>query len=104
MLSVPHADKKKMEELVIESGSAERGVVKGRRWVLVRPSFLLNGEARGLESVRTGIEVPGEKTGEGQDHAVGYTIRREDVGGWIFEECVRGGGERWVGRCVSLTY
>jgi nucleoside-diphosphate-sugar epimerase len=95
VLSVPHADKKKMEELVMESG---------RRWVMVRPGFLGNGEPKGSECVRTGVEVPGEKKGEGEDHAIGYTIRREDVGMWIFQECVKGTSEKWEGKCVSLTY
>ena len=92
---MPHADKKKMEELVIKSG---------RRWVLIRPSFLINGERKGLSAVRTGVEVPGEKKGEGEGHAVGYVIRREDVGVWIFDECIEGDAENWLGKCVSLTY
>ncbi|KAG0653000.1 Flavin reductase (NADPH) [Hyphodiscus hymeniophilus] len=95
VLPVPHADKKALESLAIRSG---------RRWVLVRPSFLMNGEARGLGAVRTGVEVPGERKGEGEDHAVGYTIRREDVALWIYEACVEGDGRRWEGKCVSLTY
>jgi hypothetical protein len=50
-------------------------------WVLVRPSFLLDGEAKGLGGVRVGIDVPGEEKEERLE--VGYTIRREDVGGWV---------------------
>lgn len=95
MLALPHADKKKMESVVIDSG---------RRWVLVRPSLLTDGEAKGLERVRAGVEVPGNKE-EGK-HAVGYTIRRDDVGTWVYEECIRNAGawEKWEGKCVSLTY
>ena len=95
ILAVPHADKKKMEDLVVASG---------RKFVLVRPSLLFDGEAKGLDHVKTGIEIPGNKE-EGK-HAVGYTIRREDVGKWIFEECVRDNKRwgKWEGKCVSLTY
>ena len=92
--AVPHADKRKMEEVVRASGR--------RRWVMVRPSLLLDGPAKGLRSVRTGVEVPGDK--EQGAPAVGYTIRREDVGGWISEECVKEDSARWEGKCVSLTY
>lgn len=92
VLPVPHADKKKMEELVIESG---------RRWVLVRPSFLVDGEAKGLDGVRVGVDVPAEEKEEKRE--VGYTIRREDVGLWIFEECIKGNKKDWEGKCVSLT-
>lgn len=94
-LAVPHADKKKMEDLVINSQWP---------WVLVRPSFLVDGPAKGLKSVRTGTETPTHK--KEATHAIGYTIRREDVGLWIYEECVssRGNWGEWAGKCVSLTY
>jgi len=36
---------------------------------------------------------------------IGYRIRREDVGLWIFEELTKNGREgRWDGKKVSLTY
>jgi NAD(P)-dependent dehydrogenase (short-subunit alcohol dehydrogenase family) len=94
-LAVPHADKKRMEDIVINSD---------RSWVLVRPSFLVDGPAKGIKSVRTGTESPTHK--KEAAHAIGYTIRREDVGLWIFEECVspRGNWDKWAGKCVSLTY
>ena len=36
--------------------------------------------------------------------AMGYTVSREDVGGWVFRECIRGEGGRWKGEKVSLSY
>ena len=45
MLSMPHKDKKKMEDVMI-SGEGRR-----RKWVLVRPSLLIDGEAKGLREV-----------------------------------------------------
>ena len=95
MLNTPHADKKRMEELLVESG---------RRWVAVRPSFLLDGVEKGVGKVRVGVEVPGKERKEVERKEVGYVIRREDVGGWIFEECVKGDSARWEGKMVSLTY
>lgn len=94
-LAIPHDDKKKMEALVISSRWP---------WVIVRPSLLFDGPAKGLGAVRSGTEIPSQK--DKTKHAIGYTIRREDVGLWIFEECVSGSGnwEDWVGKCVSLTY
>lgn len=92
MLAVPHADKRKMEDAIIESG---------RRFVCVRPSLLMHGKGKGLGSLRVGIEVPGE---DGGNREIGYTISREDVGAWLFEECVQGEGGKWEGKCVSLTY
>jgi hypothetical protein len=94
VLHVPHADKKKMEEALKASG---------RRFVAVRPSFLIDGEPKGLEHVRTSTEG-GEKDGE---TAIGYVIKRDDVARWVFEECVRGGEQKWnkwEGKMVTLTY
>lgn len=94
-LAIPHNDKKKMEDIVIDSKWP---------WLLIRPSFLLDGESKGLAYIRTGAEIPSAKSKA--EHAIGYTIRREDVALWIYEECVSGSGhwDRWCRKCVSLTY
>lgn len=92
LLAVPHVDKQKMEELVVRSG---------RRWVLIRPSFMVDVKQRGLEAVRVGVEIPGEKV---HKRVIGYVVARADVGGWIFKECVKGDGGKWEGKMVSLTY
>ena len=88
LLSVPHKDKKAMEDLVV--GAGKEGVVAG--WTVVRASLLTNGKAT-EGKVRAGMEGK---------PAVGYTISREDVGGWIYREVVVKGA--WVGERVSLSY
>ncbi|KAM3072355.1 hypothetical protein ACMFMG_009164 [Clarireedia jacksonii] len=108
LLGTPHKDKKKMEREIVR-----RGLKEGRRWIVVRPSLLLDG-AKEQKRVRVGWEVPvGEQKRVGVDmektaednKEVGFWIAREDVGSWIFEEGVRDGGKReWEGRFVSLTY
>jgi hypothetical protein len=98
MLAVPHADKKKMEDVIIE------GEGKDRRWIIVRPSLLVDGEPKGLEKLRVGIEVPGKAEKKQEHKEVGYTIRREDVGLWIYEECIKKREAKWEKKMVSLTY
>ncbi|KAH8594356.1 hypothetical protein B0O99DRAFT_624811 [Bisporella sp. PMI_857] len=93
MLPVPHEDKKKMEALAITSG---------RRYVLIRPSLLMDGKAKGVSALRVGAELPGQK-GDATS-TIGYTISREDVGAWIFGECVKGNSQKWEGKIVALTY
>ncbi|KAK0716126.1 hypothetical protein B0H67DRAFT_582442 [Lasiosphaeris hirsuta] len=92
MLHVPHKDKKGMEDLLIASGE---------EWTVVRPSWLTNGEG-GVTEVRAGMEDPERK--EVVTKAVGYTISREDVGKWIFDNVVEEADGKWVKRIASLTY
>jgi hypothetical protein len=98
MLSVPHKDKKKMEDVMI---SAEG---KRRNWVLVRPSLLVDGEAKGLREVRSSAAVPGVEEKRQESTAIRYTIRRDDVGLWIVEQCVKKDAGEWHGKMVTLTY
>ena len=85
-----HADKARMERLIEMEVEEE-----GARAVVVRPSALTNGVRLGSDGVRVGRrEAP----------AVGYTISREDVGGWLFEEVIQRDGGKWVGEKVSLSY
>jgi nucleoside-diphosphate-sugar epimerase len=93
LLHTPHADKKAMERLVMGSGELTE-------WTLVRGSLYTDGPAtEGL--VREGMEDPVGGSVEGVP--VGYTIRREDVGKWVFETCVQG-GRKWVGKAAVITY
>lgn len=85
MLPVPHHDKKAMENALKGSG---------RKFVIVRPSLLTNGEALGVQRIREGIE--------GEKFAIGYTISRKDVGNWIFERCIK--GQELDGKAVGITY
>ena len=91
LLGTPHKDKRVMEARVVEAGRED--VIGG--FTLVRPSLLTNGKSVGLGKVRAGkVASP----------AVGYTVRREDVGLWIFEELVVGNREAWRNEKLSLTY
>ena len=85
-LANPHRDKKNMEKAIVEQTD---------RSVIVRPSLLTNGKARGGKKIRVGTE---------EKPAVGYTISREDVGLWVLENLVKGDGERYVGQKVTITY
>ncbi|KAH8809123.1 hypothetical protein F5884DRAFT_394361 [Xylogone sp. PMI_703] len=94
VLSVPHEDKKKMEEVI----TAYEG-----NWVLVRPSFLIDGKGKGIHAVRVGFEIPGNTQLSKKE--IGYVITREDVGNWMFEELIRNGGNpKWDKKIVSITY
>ncbi|PQE19495.1 fungal specific transcription factor domain-containing protein [Rutstroemia sp. NJR-2017a WRK4] len=93
LLRTPHKDKKKMEELIMKE---ER-----RKWVIVRPSWLLDGVREG-KRVRVGWEDA--EMGKVR-REIGVAVAREEVGRWVFEEGVRDGGRReWEGRLVSLSY
>ncbi|KAL8794626.1 MAG: hypothetical protein Q9195_002822 [Heterodermia aff. obscurata] len=97
LLPIPHADKKVMEE------SAEKAKAEGviRDFVIVKASLLTDGKRLGSEKVRVGWEG-GEAEGKGP--AVGYTISREDVGGFIFEGVVDGKKAEYLGKKVTVTY
>ena len=71
-----------------------------RETVIIRPSLLVAGAAKGLDRIRVGWELE-----DGVRPAIGYTIRRADVGAWIFQECVRAehGIGRWEGKKITLT-
>jgi nucleoside-diphosphate-sugar epimerase len=95
-LGIPHADKRRMEALIVDSGM---------KWCIVRASMLHDGESKGQSKVRVGVEVPNKGGRVEVKKEIGYTICREDVGLWIFEELVsRGGNSEWEGKIVSLTH
>lgn len=100
LLSGPHADKQNMEKLIL----GDRGV-HVRDFVIIRPAFLTDGAERGIESVRVGWEWGVERI-EGKERepgpAIGWTVSRKDLGGWVFKKVIVEGG--WEGRCVSLCY
>lgn len=96
MLGPAHADKKLMEDRILEA--KEGGWI--RDFVIVRASLLL-GEAR--KEVRVGWEgkAPGQL---GDGAAVGYTISREDVGLFVYRNIIAQGGGDLVGKKVSITH
>ena len=95
-LHVPHEDKRAMgQELAdhLALPESERGI---RAYVTVKPTLLMSGESKGLDSVLQGIE---------EKPAIGYTIRRHDVGLFMFERMVKTGVEdAWLNKSVTLTY
>lgn len=99
MLKVPHADKRVMEELIFEEVGKPELEKAISDYVIIRPSFLTSGESQ-REKVRV---LKGQ--GEGQNTAVGiscpfvgYTICREDVGGFMFGLVEGLDGEKAPGR------
>lgn len=89
-----------MEELVIAAVKELRPPIGS--FVLVRPSVLTNGRETGLERVKWDVEDGGVARG-----AIGYSISRRDVGGFVFEVVVRSfesGKEVGGGRIYSVTY
>ncbi|KAL3475258.1 hypothetical protein BJX99DRAFT_160888 [Aspergillus californicus] len=108
-LKVPHADKKVMEGVIFDEmakGERERVI---RDYVMIRPSFLTSGVSQ-REKMRI---MKGN--GEGQNTAVGmacpfvgYTISREDVGGFMFELVGELEGdvkkEGYFGSVVSISH
>ncbi|AEO57249.1 hypothetical protein MYCTH_2303165 [Thermothelomyces thermophilus ATCC 42464] len=95
MLSAPHRDKRAMERLVVQ----EAGELAD--WTLVRGSLYTDGPAT-EGRVRAGMEDPVRRVVE-VAAAPGYTISREDVGKWLFEECIEG-GNKWVGKAAMISY
>jgi uncharacterized protein YbjT (DUF2867 family) len=94
LLATPHKDKRAMEGLVMGSGEV---------WTLVRGSLYTSGEEAAEGMVRVGMSDP--VTGVVESQAVGYTISREDVGKWIYDELVQGKeAGRWVGKAATITY
>lgn len=93
VLATPHADKKVMEEALAASSE---------RFVLVRPSFLIDGHCPDKE-VRVGVEAV--HTSEVEKKEVGYAISRLAVGQWMYENLLDKADERleYEGKAVSLT-
>ena len=87
-----------MEE-ILHRGAAPGGDGVFSGTVGVRPSLLIGvadaDDRKGLENVRTGTEG---------NPAVGYTIKRADVGEWMFREIVQKKGKGWEGQVVTLTF
>lgn len=86
-----------MEDLLSSSA-----VPASQPWITIRPALLLgDGKA---EPTGKRIKVGTEKDGKHEELAIGYTIKREDVGYWIFKEIVQGDWEKWERKAVTLTH
>lgn len=88
----PHADKEAMENRLIESNEV---------WTIVRPSLLLDGPESD-KPIREGIEDP--KARKVESVAIGYTISRNDVGKWIFNNLINRDSDKWVKKVATITY
>lgn len=96
LLAVPHADKKVLENKLAShmAASEEERTLSG--YVNVRPSLLMDGEAKGVQALREGVD---------RTPAVGYTVRRQDIGRWMYERLIRKGPPaEWVDNGVTVTY
>lgn len=112
-LPIPHKDKKMMEKLLVEEIAKGNGDDASpaaiENFVAVRPSLLTNGRsALGFgQAIRAGIDRRQEGGGGKVDNsAIGYTISRADVGGWIFEELVEdkaGKKSTYLNQFVAIT-
>ncbi|KAL3491992.1 hypothetical protein BJX62DRAFT_113798 [Aspergillus germanicus] len=110
VLKVPHADKEVMERLIFEEMAkpAEQRVLSD--FAMIRPSFLTSGQSQPFK-VRA---LKGK--GEGQNTTVGvacpfvgYTICRDDVGGFMYGlvremEGDIPGKEGYLGSVVSISH
>ncbi|KAJ3492287.1 hypothetical protein NLG97_g5437 [Lecanicillium saksenae] len=94
MLSTPHADKEAMEKQLVASGE---------RFVMVRPSFLLEeSKAKPYKNIRVGVENPGKGI---EAKEIGYAISRDDVGRWVYENLLKEQGKtQYEGKAVSITW
>ena len=97
-LAVPHEDKRKVETNLAKN-------IGNLNFTAVRPSLLMDGPAKSMDAVRVGWELPEGPGGDDQSPgpAIGYTITRDTVGQWMFENLVKGNAEEWGGKMVSLT-
>lgn len=102
VLAVPHKDKKKMEDLYRAEMEKEKQGNAGvfRNVVGIRPTLLSGSvsytDAAGLHKVTSGTEAR---------PALGYSIKRADVGHWIFENLVDEARRKkeMEGEMVTLT-
>lgn len=99
VLTIPHKDKKNMEALyrqnMAETDSSKRLF---QSTVNVRPTLLT-----GSENVSEGIGLDKIRVGREANPALGYAIRKADVGHWIFENVIKNGAQGWEGEMVTLT-
>lgn len=90
LLYSPHEDKKAMEQHIVDSDED---------FTIVRSSWMLDGTTN--KAVRVGVEDP--KNGRESD-AIGYSITREDVGKWIFENLVQNDDSQYIKKIATITH
>lgn len=96
LLAVPHADKKVLETELASHMSLPKDDRSIQGYVNVRPSLLMDGGSKGMQSLREGVD---------QKPALGYTVRRQDIGRWMFERLIKQAPpSNWVNNGVTVTY
>lgn len=100
LLFVPHEDKKAMEAIYQGEGAVERGQGKVFGSVVGVRASLLAGTGNAKDVKQTGSV----RVGREKEPAVGYWIKRADVGRWMFTEVIEKGGKGWEGEMVTVTY
>jgi hypothetical protein len=95
-LHVPHLDKKAMEDMYRDKGDK----VVFRAVSGVRPTLL-----SGAVDADSGIGLEKVRAGSEDKPALGYNIKRADVGQWIFKNLVHDeqAKSKWEGQMCSLT-
>ncbi|KAF4841464.1 hypothetical protein CGCSCA4_v009373 [Colletotrichum siamense] len=92
LLSTPHQDKRALEELLFNSGE---------EWTVLRASFLTNGNETSGVAIKVGVEDPVSGV---KSLAIGYTICREDVGRWMFDNILNCNNDKYVRKVATITY
>ncbi len=82
-----------MEAAIVKEAQSTESAIGN--FVIVRPSLLTNGKAEGGSKLRVGTD---------KKPAVGYTVSRDDVGFWMFENLVQGDNSELLGKAPSITY
>ena len=99
-LHTAHQDKIAMENLVIKAVTEDPAPIGS--FAVVRASLLTAGPALGVDKIRWDVE-----DGKVAEKAIGYTISRADVGGFVFEKIVvqfESGKNERTGKVYSITY
>jgi hypothetical protein len=91
LLSIPFKDKKEMDIIFL----GKEGSSNFRSVTAVKPTILTEGPELGMEILRVGKR---------QKPAVGYTVSKRDVGGWIYRAVILGDGKGWEKELVTITY
>lgn len=106
LLPIPQADTAVLETVVRAAATEPNSALDG--YVMLRPPLLTHGKKEGTKSLRVGWiwedDVFRSTKEKELGVEVGYTISRQDLAQWMFEELVQGDVNRWKGKCVNLTY
>ncbi|VUC37298.1 unnamed protein product [Clonostachys rosea] len=106
LLPVPQADTAVLEKVTRQAAVEADSPLGG--YIMLRPPLLTHGPMKGTDSIRVGWiwEDPICKTSDEKEVGikVGYTISRQDLAKWMFDELIQGDARRWKGKCVNITY